>query len=257
MDIDAHLPTELLSPFIRSYLVLEANEELVNRVMPDTSVVMAFRFKGQVRELSKESTRALSPSMVSGLRKAGRLINYSKNTGNIIVIFREAAANAFIKEPLNTLFDETVSLGNLCGYQHLADVEDQLAEAKDNVHRVKLIEDFLLSKLYNFKPDRLIIAALEKIHAANGSIKIKELAASLYISLDPFEKRFRRVVGISPKQFCYIVKMKSIIRKGITKHTLSDIAFDAGYSDQPHFNKDFKLFTGQTPTDFLKSPVFW
>jgi len=44
---------------------------------------------------------------------------------------------------------------------------------------------------------------------------------------------------------------------GSRRHALTETAFDAGYFDQPHFNKDFKLFTGQTPTDFLKSPIFW
>jgi hypothetical protein len=36
-----------------------------------------------------------------------------------------------------------------------------------------------------------------------------------------------------------------------------DLHTDGGYFDQPRFNKDVKLFTGQTPTDFLKFPAFW
>ena len=90
--------------------------------------------------------------------------------------------------------------------------------------------------------------------SAKGIIKIKDLADTLYISQDAFEKRFRRVVGTSPKQFSSILRMRSITNIRQQKHTLTKIAFDAGYFDQPHFNKDFRLFTGQTPTDFFKLP---
>jgi AraC-like DNA-binding protein len=98
---------------------------------------------------------------------------------------------------------------------------------------------------------------LDRIHLTKGIIRIKDLADALCISQDAFEKRFRRVVGITAKQFSYIIRMRYIISNGLRKQTLAEVAFNAGYFDQPHFNKDFKLFTGLTPTDFLKSPVFW
>ena len=257
MNIERHIPGKLLSPFIKTYLTIACEDELVNRVLPDTSLVMAFRYKGHVRYLSNETQKDLPSSVVSGLRKSGRLINYAKDTGNILVLFKEAGAHAFIREPLYELFEESVSLDHFTGYQNISIIEEQLAGAANNTQRIALIEQVLISKLYHHKPDLLILAALEKIHTAKGIIRIKDLAHTLCISLDAFEKRFRRVVGVSPKQFAYIIRMKSIVSNGLKRQTLTETAFEAGYFDQPHFNKDFKLFTGQTPTDFLKSPRFW
>ena len=257
MNIERHIPGKLLKPFIKIYLIIACEDELVNRVLPDTSLVMAFRYKGQVSYLAHDTQKDLPSSVVSGLRKSGRLINYAKDTGNMLVIFKEAGAHAFIKEPLYELFEESVSLDNFTGYQNLSMIEEQLAGAANNTQRIALIEQFLISKLYHHKPDPLILTALESIRLAKGIIRIKDLAHTLCISLDAFEKRFRRVVGVSPKQFSYIIRMKSIVNSGLKEQTLAETAFDAGYFDQPHFNKDFKLFTGQTPTDFLKSPRFW
>jgi methylphosphotriester-DNA--protein-cysteine methyltransferase len=62
-------------------------------------------------------------------------------------------------------------------------------------------------------------------------------------------------VGVAPKQFAFITKMKGVVARALNNQSMTDIAFDAGYYDQPHFNKDFKLFTGQTPTEFMKAPV--
>jgi transcriptional regulator GlxA family with amidase domain len=76
------------------------------------------------------------------------------------------------------------------------------------------------------------------------------------MSQDAFEKRFRKSVGVSPKQFSYIVRMKAVVN-GSRLKSLSAIALEAGYFDQPHFNKDFKLFTGQAPGDFFLKPREW
>lgn len=257
MNINAHIPTALLKPFIKTYLIIECENEWVSRVVPDTSLVMAFRYKGKVSYLSNDTKNDLPISLISGLRKSRRLINYSKNTANILVIFKEAGAYAFIKEPLNELFEDSVSLDNFTGYKNLSAIEEQLAAAADNTQRIYLIEQFLLSRLYNHKTDTLILAAMERIHVTKGIIRIKDLADTLCISQDAFEKRFRRVVGVSPKQFSYIIRMRSILGSGLNKQTLTETAFNAGYFDQSHFNKDFKIFTGQTPTEFIKSPVFW
>lgn len=227
---------------------------MVNRTLPDTSLVMSFRYKGQVRFLNQGAAKELTSFTLSGLRKTGRLINYSSHTANILVIFREAAAHAFIKEPLHELFEDSVPLDNFTGYRQLDHIGEQLSVARNNAERIAHIEAFLLARLYHRQSDALIMAALQRIQAAKGLIKIKELAGALYISQDAFEKRFRRMVGVAPKQFAYIIKMKAVIDSAIQKRPFAGIAFDAGYYDQPHFNKDFKLFTGQTPTEFMKAP---
>jgi AraC-like DNA-binding protein len=250
-------PSERLSPFVKTYLIIESSEEAVNRVLPDTSLVMAFRFKGQVSYRSNGTNENLPSSVASGLRKSARLINYSKDAANILVIFKLAGADAFFKEPIYELFEESVSLDNFAGYQNIAMIEEQLMAATSNAQRINLIERFLSSKLISRKPDKLMLTAVERITQTSGILKIRDLADTLCISMDPFEKRFRRTVGVSPKQFSYIVRLKSIIGGGLKKETLAEDAFHAGYFDQAHFNKDFKLFTGQTPTDFLKAPVFW
>lgn len=257
MNIEEHIPTASLRPFIKTYLIIESREELVNRVLPDTSFTLAFRFKGQVNYITDNKANALPVSVLSGLRKSVRLIHYQRNTSTILILFKEAGATAFFKAPLHELFEESVSLDHFLSQQEISLVEEQLAEAKNNLQRVAFIEAFLYSKLDGHHPDQLIFNAIQKIHATNGLVKMKALAKTFYISQDAFEKRFRKTVGASPKQFSSIIRMKSIIHQRKSAQSLTDMAFSGGYFDQPHFNKDFKLFTGQTPTDFFKSPSFW
>ena len=257
MKFEEFIPTELLRPFIKTYRIIESQDEMANRVLPNTSLSLAFRYKGQASYLTDKSQDNLPTSTISGLRKSVRLIHYMNDTATIIILFKETGAKSFFKEPLYELFEASASLDNFITQQKIAIIEEQLAEAKNNIQRIAIIEQFLLSQLFNYTPDKLISIAVEKIHSTKGIIKIKELADTLYISNDAFEKRFRKIVGTSPKNFASIVRMNSLIKLRENSKTISDIAFEAGYYDQPHFNKDFKLFTGQTPTDFFKSLSFW
>ncbi len=257
MKFEEFIPTEILRPFIKTYRVIESQDELVNRVLPNTSLTIAFRFKGQNGYIADTKKSNLPTSTFSGLRKSVRLINYAPNTSTVIVLFKETGAFAFFKEPLHELFEESVSLDNFINHEQISIIEEQLFEAQNNIQRVSIVEQFLLTILYKHEADKLISTAVEKIHLTKGIIKINQLASMLYISNDAFEKRFRKIVGTSPKQFSSIVRMTSIINQKQQKQSLADIVFDAGYYDQPHFNKDFKLFTGLTPTQFFKSSSFW
>ncbi|MGX5857427.1 helix-turn-helix domain-containing protein [Dyadobacter jiangsuensis] len=257
MTIETYFPTPELSPFIQSYKVIETPAEVVNHVLPETSPVMVFRLSGQVSVHHDGGTNVLEPFVVSGLRKSGRAMQYRSGTINILVVFREGGIVPFIREPLHELSDTSIAMNCLDGFRDTGLLEEQLAEQPSHLARIALIERFLLSRVSGKTPDNMVLVAIQKIHNAGGQLRIRELAASLHVSQDAFEKRFRRVAGISAKQFAYIVKMKSVIEKGHSGQTLAQIALDAGYFDQPHFNKDFKLFTGLTPTEFFKSPVLW
>jgi AraC-like DNA-binding protein len=257
MRTAAYIPTVQLRPFIKAYRIIESQEELVNRVLPNTSFAIAFRFKGQISYINGIDSIALPTATFSGLRKSVRLINYAPETGVIIVLFKETGVPAFFKQPLHELFEESVSLNNFFPQPEVSIIEERLAEAASNNARVAVVEQFLCSKLSYNKPDSLVSSAIAKIHLNNGMIRMDELAHGLYISQDAFEKRFRKMTGTTPKQFSSIVKMKAIIHQNPAPISFLDMALESGYCDQPHFNKDFKIFTGQTPTDFFRSASYW
>src|SRR5688500_10102839 len=103
MNMEVHAPSASLSPYIKTYLFIESQSELLNRILPDTAPVMAFRYKGQVDYQTAHDRIALPSSIISGLRKSFRLVNYAPNTGNLLVIFKELGAKVFIHEPLHEL----------------------------------------------------------------------------------------------------------------------------------------------------------
>lgn len=257
MRFETHIPTELLKPFVKAYTIIESKHEITNRIVPNTSFALAFRFRGQISYLNDNNKTVLPTVAFSGLKKSVRLIHYAPHSAAIIVLFKETGVSAFFKQPLHELFEQSVSLDNFFPLSEISLVEERLAESESNASKIAVIEQFLLSKIIYQNPDKLVSEAIAKIHTVKGNIRMKELANSLYISQDAFEKRFRKVIGATPKQFSSIVKMNAVIRQNNLVTSFLDIVFENGYYDQPHFNKDFKIFTGQTPTDFFKSASYW
>ena len=125
------------------------------------------------------------------------------------------------------------------------------------LQRIAIVERFLLAELKKPAHDGLVLHTIQKIHTANGDIRIKDMLTDLHISRDPFEKRFRRITGTSPKQFAVIVRLRHLIDHYAKAASLTDVAYASGYFDQAHFIKDFRSFTGQTPHAFFKSPLYW
>ena len=229
---------------------------MANRVLPDTAMVIAFRYKGLV--LDAQGRRVTLPSSVlTGLQPSSRLLTYDKHTATLLVLLREGGAAAFFREPMHELFGDSLPLDALLPASELTEAEDRLAGATDNRERIRIVEQFLRSKLKWSRPDPLLLQAVTTIQADRGGTAINPLARSLRISQDALEKRFRQAVGTTPKQFARIVRFRHLIRIHKPGQNFTDLAYEGNYFDQAHFINDFRSFTGQTPQNFFKSSVYW
>jgi AraC-like DNA-binding protein len=256
MDLQKFLPAIALQPFVREFVLIETAEAIESMVIPDTSLVMSLRYRGKVMNAAAEN-ESLPDIVISGLRRSVRHFAYERQTANFLVIFKEGGVNAFTRIPANELFDQAVSAGNLFRQSALGPLLEQLTAATTDAERVRLVNTFLLGHLVNTKQDALIGNAVQLIRQHNGIIRIDQLASSLYLSKDPFEKRFRGLVGSTPKQYASIVRLRGLIQNYPSYSSLTEASYEAGYFDQSHFIKDFRHFTGRSPREFFQSSNFW
>lgn len=253
MNISFYTPNDHLKPFVKRYVIIESDGEMVNHVLPETSLVMAFRIAGYVSLDSK----GFPPGILTGLQSTDRKIRYGAGSANLLVIFQEGTAVAFIREGLHEFSQTSTSLENVEGFQDVESFADYLAEQKSNDQRIHLVENLLLSRLRTTSLDDRMILAIREIHGHQGMYKISELADKVCMSIDAFEKAFRKNVGFSPKRYASLVRLNEIVRKGLSDKNLSRTAIEAGYFDQSHFYKDFRRFTGRTPVEFAQMPPRW
>ena len=290
MNIQRYRPSAVLAPYIKEFFIIESDGVMDSRILPDTSLVMAIRFRGIIQRIGTSTAEIMAagpagpsgisttvasgetaetpifgnslattvaPGVITGLRKSHRLMRYSPDTGNVLVLFKEGGLAAFSRIPANELFDITIPAENFFTKSAAQDLVDAISEAKDNPARIRRTEAFLTQQLRGGGPDPLVNEAVRLIKESKGLIRIKDLGHALYISQDPLEKRFRAQVGSTPKQYSSIIRLRNIIDTWSSYPSLTSASYDAGYFDQSHFIKDFRTFTGESPKDFFRSARFW
>ncbi|MBV7532065.1 helix-turn-helix transcriptional regulator [Chitinophaga sp. sic0106] len=254
MEFLRYHPCPQLQPYVAGYMLIRSGEGRVNTVLPAPGITISFRITGNIQHTNREQVQTLGNYGISGIRKEAQHMNYHPDTAWFLITFKPGCAAAFIKSPLHEVNSQVVSLDNFFPEEMLRDLSDQLQAAPDMRAMVALTDQWLL-RLQPSTVDPLVQAALETIQQHRGQLRMAELASSLYTSKDPLEKRFRAIVGASPKQYATIVKLNHIIQQA--PKSLTSLAYEAGYFDQSHFIKDFRRFTGTTPHDFFSRKQEW
>ena len=89
--------------------------------------------------------------------------------------------------------------------------------------------------------------------ATRGAVPIGRLADEVGWSHRHLIARFRQQVGLPPKTAARLVRFDGVWRR-LDQRQPPDwglVAAEAGYADQAHLIRDFREFTGTTPTAFV------
>jgi AraC-like DNA-binding protein len=238
---------------VKRFVIVEFPSDRKLRLLPDTNFMAELRFSG---EHALDGGRELPRAAISGLWDTARARLYRGGTGILLVMFTESGASAFLRKPLDALFNTTTAIEHVLeGAPELDALDERLAAAKDHVRRIQIAESFLLARVQKNGPDSFVSAAVARLEASRASIRIEELARQVGVSQSALERRFRRDVGTSPKQFASILRLKNAVRLRARGHDFISIAHSVGYSDQSHFINDFKRATGLAPSAFFRQSV--
>ncbi len=247
-------PVSALAPYIRHYWILrdDALLPVSERVLPVGCVQLVFH-KGKQLLCLNESV--LQPrSFICG-QSVGFSDVVSRGEINMItVVFQPHAAKALLHIPLCLFRGQNISVEEI-GDVELTDLSKKVADTPDNESCLRLIEDFFLHRLHALLSDynlNRMLMALGEINR-QPQITISRLADVTCLSNKQFGRIFADYVGAAPKEFLRIVRMQralSMLQQDVTL-PLAQVAYECGFFDQSHMIKEFKLFSGYTPTEYL------
>ncbi|WP_442764283.1 AraC family transcriptional regulator [Sulfurospirillum cavolei] len=103
-----------------------------------------------------------------------------------------------------------------------------------------------------------ILDLVDHITLHQGVRTMRDLENYAKLSSRQIERLFKHFIGYTPKKFCTILRFFTVFKE-VIKNDISNfsaIAYDFGYCDQSHFNKEFKKFSQFFPTHEIMS-VFY
>jgi AraC-like DNA-binding protein len=124
------------------------------------------------------------------------------------------------------------------------------------------LKNFLLTLDLKKQPDKLnmfnqtnkyadVLGYLDSNY--QHKLSLEKLAKIAGMDKYNFSKAFRKAIGLSPMNYVLMKKIfyaKSLIKKD---SILTEIAYELDFTDQSHFNKQFKRFVGISPSAFQAS----
>jgi AraC-like DNA-binding protein len=221
-----------------TYYNVEGNQHYI---VPDGRADLIFTFDVQVGGQLSNIMPIISPPFTKA-----HLIRVGAHQGFIGLRLRAGSAGAFLRTPLSRI------AGNLQYGKHAVDhvpwIGDLCRDKNNTSQLITNINQHVCAAPSQAK-STMVLDILSLINEAQGITQINNIAHQIKVSERTINRQFTNAVGLSPKQFSSIVRLRRAI-DCLTNpsYAISSIAVDCGFSDQAHMTREIKSYMGQTPT---------
>jgi AraC-like DNA-binding protein len=253
-----HIPSPPLNTYIDYLSFLDGPMPYPRaKVLPFPALDLKINFGGALIAYEPNRTEPIASCAESwwmGLWSTYHAVDWPLDMQLFCVIFKPAGAYPFLQLPLSELHNQVVSADAIWGHG-VAEIRERLYAAPTIQARFALLERLLLARLdevpYGLKTVRYAVAEIARQH---GALSIRTLSDDLGSSQAHLITLFKRMVGVSPKELARFYRLKHVLRSIDPTQPIdwAQIAHQAHYYDQSHFNKDFVAFTGHNPTEYLQ-----
>jgi AraC-like DNA-binding protein len=257
------LPRLALRPFVK---LLWAQDGSVpgsvgrERVLPTGATHLALRLSDHPLRLYDDAAapnaRSVGHLVVGGARASFYLREVGPGVRSVGAQLQPGAASVLLGAPADELAERHTPLDELWGAPARS-LRAELAELGNLEQQLTRFEDFLQARLPRVHGLHPAVAAALARFAVSDDVGAA-VRASGY-SHRRFIVLFTRAVGLSPKRWCRVRRMQSLLAalQKPARPPWVQLALDAGFGDQPHFNREFRALVGLTPGEYLRlGPAF-
>ena len=129
---------------------------------------------------------------------------YPPGTRSVGAHVRPWGLAPFLSMPAAELCDRPVTIEQVWGRRAVAELHDRLATADEPHEMLTLLEEELMRRLCETAGPGLVRHTSSVIAATSGSTAIGDLSATAGVSTTHLAKRFKELVGVTPKRLARI-----------------------------------------------------
>ncbi|WP_116952973.1 helix-turn-helix domain-containing protein [Jiangella endophytica] len=189
-----------------------------------------------------------------GMRTRRFVIEFPSPARLVGVHFKPWGLSPFVDLPSTELRDRCVPVDGVWG-RSVDRLRGRIAAVKTVGGALQVLEDELRSRLVA-APSRglqLVTQTAGCVEAAWGNVSIGTLTKDAGVSGNHLAAQFKFHTGLTPKRLARIYRFARLILSADARGPVdwSESASSVGFFDQAHFSKEFKEFTGVTPSAYL------
>jgi len=250
MDYQIFTPPEQLRELVQCFWTLESDP---NAPIPENYFLMAdscpeiiFQYNEGFRAYSAQSARIRFQHSISDKFVVG------KKVGFFGVRLYPHAVNQLLNMPANEVVNHVFDFSELFR-QGGSDLADQVYSAAGAPERIARVSDYLAKRASGKKMDP-VKYIVDQVITHKGSVDIPSMQYESGLSVKQFERRFKAITGFPPKYFTRIVRFQAVKDSyALGRYaSMTSLAYACNYYDQPHFNREFKEFSGVQPLQYFK-----
>jgi AraC-like DNA-binding protein len=256
MHYEELTPPSELRELVHRIWVLRATAAPVRvpfqRVMPDGRAELIFNLADPFECRDGDGTRAQPRALLVGPNRRAMEIRPTGSVDLVGVRFRPEAVSAWLRVDGGELLDRSCALAELPARLDPT-VAEQLAEARDSGSRLAILRRHLALACSRASFDRRIAAAVD-LALAEGRARPAAIAAAVGMSYRQLSRLFQARLGFGPKPLVRLGRFQRALRamEGPGHRSIAAVAARAGYFDQAHLARDFRLFAGIPPARYLR-----
>jgi AraC-like DNA-binding protein len=167
----------------------------------------------------------------------------------IRVDFLPGGMYRMLRIPMHELFDGGFNALDVFGAE-MRSINEQVQQVADLEQCKNIVEKFLLNRVAGLQGILPFDSAMRILLNNDGHMPIEKAASLSCLSMKQFERKCKERIGMNPKMYARILKFSKAYRLHEASPQLSwtKIAYEAGYYDQMHMIRDFKVFAGVNPS---------
>jgi AraC-like DNA-binding protein len=226
-------------------------------VPPMPSAHLFLNLGGPVRLWDPDASvppAVLTDGWFMGLWTRRFLFEYPTRVRLVGVHFKPWGMSPFVDVPAAELRDRWVPV-DAVWRRSLDRIRNQVGQAAQAAETLRVVEEELRSRLTEAPPHGLDLVryAGGRLECFHGAVTVGALTDATGVSGTHLATQFKAHVGVTPKRVARIYRFARLILSvdALRPVDWSALAQAAGCFDQAHFSREFKEFTGHTPTQYL------
>ena len=182
------------------------------------------------------------------------LLEYPARVRLVGVHFKPWGLSSFVGGLVGELRDRWAPV-DAVWQRSLDRIRNEIGDIASAPEMLRVLEAELLSRLAETASPGLDLVTHTggRLATCHGAVMVRALSDAAGVSGNHLTSQFKAHVGLTPKRVARIYRFARLILSidPLGPVDWSDLACTAGYFDQAHFSKEFKAFTGHTPTEYL------